>query len=47
MVREAFGTRGSRADLNGDGIVNSIDVALVRKLFATHPGPSAWHITGR
>ena len=30
------------ADLNGDGIVNALDLALVRRLFGTRPGPSAW-----
>jgi Peptidase family C25/Dockerin type I domain/Thrombospondin type 3 repeat len=47
IVREAFGKpTPSRADLNGDGSVNALDLALVRRLFATRPGPSAWHRDG-
>jgi hypothetical protein len=33
--------------LNGDGFVNALDLALVRRLFATRPGPSAWHLEAR
>jgi hypothetical protein len=47
IVRDAFGKpTPSRADLNGDGNVNALDLALVRRLFATRPGPSAWHFGG-
>ena len=47
LVRSNFGFRGvTRADLNGDGVVNALDLGLVRQLFATRPGPSAWHAAG-
>ena len=43
LVSAAFGGRGpNRADLNGDGFINSLDLAQVRRLFGQRPGPSAW-----
>lgn len=41
ILRDAFGTRSSKADANGDGVVNSLDVALLQTRFGKAPGPSA------
>ena len=43
-MRNHFGKRGVAGDINGDGIVNSLDVGLFSKLFGKAPGPSALHL---
>ena len=43
-MRGMVGKRGQVADLNGDGIVNSLDIGPFTKRFGKAPGPSGLHL---